>query len=157
MKAKTFLTLCLVFIFCLTFTGCPDANNLHNQMAAKVVVVFQNFPEDVDGEYAVPGHFCGAGDSWEVDVSNTCVKMSKGNGTSDPITCSNANIQFSLVKTGDTAWNRGWYKAGIREGNGVDGSNGKMTNFYIDGLDLSKGEITLIVDGSENPVTPVEK
>ncbi len=137
------------------FAACADANGLHNQQAAEVTFEFINFPESVDGDYAIPGHYSGSGTSWEVGIENVMIKMTAGNGVSDPVMVSNANIQFSLVKAGDTAWNRSWYQPGILEGNGSD--SGVMRNFYIDGLNLSAGQITVIVDGSVSPVTPIEK
>jgi len=143
-------------LFCgLIFAACANANGLHNQQAAEVTFEFINFPESVDGEYAIPGHFSGSGTSWEVGIDSTMIKMTAGNGVSDPVKVSNANIQFSLVKTGDSAWNRSWYQPGILEGNGSD--SGVMRNFYIDGLNLSAGQITVVLDGSVSPVTPIEK
>lgn len=152
---KKIIPIFVVFFALFFFVACPNPLGLHNQQAAQVVFVFQNFPEDVDGDYAIPGHFTGSGNAWEVGIDTTMIKMTKGNGESDPITCSNANIQFSLVKTGDAAWNRGWYKAGVLEGNGAD--KGKYYNFYIDGINLAAGEIRILVDGSISPVVPVEE
>lgn len=152
---KLIKNLIYLFAISLLFASCPNPLGLHNQQAAQVVFVFQNFPESVDGDYSIPGHFSGSGDSWEVGIDETTIKMSKGFGESSPITCSNANIQFSLVKTGDAAWNRAWYQAGVFEGNGAD--KGKFYNFYIDGINLSAGEIRIILDGSVSPVVPVEE
>ena len=100
----------------------------------------------MDGEYTIPGNF----NNW--DNTQSTIKLTAGNGSSTPIVISASNIQFSLVKVND--WNRVWYPA--VEGNGSDPSAaGKMHNFYIDGLDLSAGEITLVIDGSAAVATPV--
>ena len=83
--------------------------------------------------------------------------MKNGEGTSNPIVISKANIEFTLIETNDAGWLRKWYPA--VKGNGVDrGTAGHpYQNFYIDGLDLSAGEITLIIDGSDLAATPVVK
>ena len=83
--------------------------------------------------------------------------MKEGNGTSSTITISKANIEFTLIQTGDAGWLRPWYSKGVLEGNGVDrGTAGNpYQNFYIDGLDLNAGEITLVIDGSDVTATPL--
>lgn len=140
-KSLTFLSIIACLLLCLF--GCADVNGLHNQEAAMVTFVFKNFPETVDGEYAIPGNF----NNW--DNTQSTIKLTAGNGSSTPIVISVSNIQFSLVKVND--WTRSWYPAVA--GNGSDA--GTMHNFYIDGLDLSAGEITLVIDGSVSPVFPV--
>ena len=140
-KSLTFLSIIACLLLCLF--GCADVNGLHNQEAAMVTFVFKNFPETVDGEYTIPGNF----NNW--DNTQSTIKLTAGNGSSTPIVISASNIQFSLVKVND--WNRVWYPA--VEGNGSDA--GTMHNFYIDGLDLSAGEITLVIDGSAAVATPV--
>lgn len=140
-KSLTFLSIIACLLLCLF--GCADVNGLHNQEAAMVTFVFKNFPETVDGEYSIPGNF----NNW--DNTQSTIKLTAGNGSSTPIVISVSNIQFSLVKVND--WNRVWYPA--VEGNGSD--QGQMRNFYIDGLDLSAGEITLVIDGSAAVATPV--
>lgn len=140
-KSLTFLSIIACLLLCLF--GCADVNGLHNQEAAMVTFVFKNFPETVDGEYTIPGNF----NNW--DNTQSTIKLTAGNGSSTPIVISASNIQFSLVKVND--WTRSWYPA--VEGNGSDA--GTMHNFYIDGLDLSAGEITLVIDGSVSPVFPV--
>lgn len=140
-KSLTFLSIIACLLLCLF--GCADVNGLHNQEAAMVTFVFKNFPENVDGEYAIPGNF----NNW--DHTQSTIKLTAGNGSSTPIVISVSNIQFSLVPVNE--WTRVWYPA--VEGNGSD--QGKMHNFYIDGLDLSAGEITLVIDGSVSPVFPV--
>ncbi|MCR4733913.1 MAG: hypothetical protein K5829_02765 [Treponema sp.] len=130
-------------------SACADANGLHNQTAAEVTFVFKNFAS-ISGDYTIPGNF----NDW--DNSESLVTMEDGNGTSKPITISKTNIEFSLIQTGDSGWLRPWYTAGVLEGNGVDrGTAGNpYQNFYIDGLDLNAGEITLVMDGSNITVTP---
>lgn len=140
-KSLTFLSIIACLLLCIF--GCADVNGLHNQEAAMVTFVFKNFPETVDGEYTIPGNF----NNW--DNTKSTIKLTAGNGSSTPIVISVSNIQFSLVKVKD--WERIWYPA--VEGNGSDA--GTMHNFYIDGLDLSAGEITLVIDGSISPVFPV--
>ena len=135
----------LSIIACLVFglVGCADVNGLHNQEAAEVTFVFKNMGEDISGEYSIPGNF----NNWDNTVAT--VKLDGGNGSSTPLVISVSNIQFSLVKVND--WGRSWYPA--VQGNGSDA--GTMHNFYIDGLDLSAGEITLVIDGSAAVATPV--
>lgn len=140
-KSLTFLSIIACLLLCIF--GCADVNGLHNQEAAMVTFVFKNFPETVDGEYTIHGNF----NNW--DNTKSTIKLTAGNGSSTPIVISVSNIQFSLVKVND--WTRSWYPA--VEGNGSDA--GTMHNFYIDGLDLSAGEITLVIDGSISPVFPV--
>ena len=140
-KSLTFLSIIACLLLCIF--GCADVNGLHNQEAAMVTFVFKNFPETVDGEYTIPGNF----NNW--DNTKSTIKLTAENGSSTPIVISVSNIQFSLVKVND--WTRSWYPA--VEGNGSDA--GTMHNFYIDGLDLSAGEITLVIDGSISPVFPV--
>ncbi len=138
------IPLILILISCITLlTGCADVNGLHNQMAVDVTFIFKNFPENVSGNYTIPGNF----NNW--DNTKTTITMKNGSGTSVPITIAEKNIQFSLVKTGD--WLRGWYPE--VKGNGSD--SGVMRNFYIDDLDLTSGEITLMIDGSKSTATPV--
>ena len=131
------LAMSVLFVF-----GCADANGLHNQNAANVTFVFKNMGESIEGAYAVPGNF----NNW--DNSEVMVSMKGGSGTTAPVSIATPNIQFTLVKTGE--WTRSWYPA--VKGNGSDG--GVMQNFYIDALDLSAGEITLVIDGSSVPAIP---
>jgi hypothetical protein len=140
------LLLCAAF----TLTSCADAEGLHNQTAAKVTFVFKNFA-NISGDYTIPGNF----NDW--DNSKSLITMKDGNGTSDEIVVSTANIEFSLIQTGDSGWLRPWYTAGVLEGNGVDrGTAGEpYQNFYIDALDLNAGEIILIIDGADIVATPV--
>ncbi len=140
------LLLCAAF----TLTSCADAEGLHNQTAAKVTFVFKNFA-NISGDYTIPGNF----NDW--DNSKSLITMKDGNGTSEAITVSNVNIEFTLIQTGDSGWLRPWYTAGVLEGNGVDrGTAGNpFQNFYINALDLNAGEITLIIDGADVVATPL--
>ena len=138
-------------IFALSgLTSCANAEGLHNQTAAKITFVFKNFA-NISGDYTIPGNF----NDW--DYTKSLISMKDGNGTSEPITISNVNIEFTLIQTGDSGWLRPWYSAGVLEGNGVDrGTAGNpYQNFYIDALDLNAGEITLIIDGADLVATPV--
>ncbi len=139
------LLLCVAF----TLTSCADAEGLHNQTAAKITFEFRNFA-DISGDYTIPGNF----NDW--DNSKSLITMKDGNGTSEAITVSNVNIEFTLIQTGDSGWLRPWYTAGVLEGNGVDrGTAGNpFQNFYINALDLNAGEITLIIDGADVVATP---
>lgn len=139
------LLLCVAF----TLTSCADAEGLHNQTAAKITFEFRNFA-DISGDYTIPGNF----NDW--DNSKSLITMKDGNGTSEAITVSNVNIEFTLIQTGDSSWLRPWYTAGVLEGNGVDrGTAGNpFQNFYINALDLNAGEITLIIDGADVVATP---
>ena len=140
------LLLCAAF----TLTSCADAEGLHNQTAAKITFEFRNFA-DISGDYTIPGNF----NDW--DNSKSLITMKDGNGTSEAITVSNVNIEFTLIQTGDSGWLRPWYTAGVLEGNGVDrGTAGNpFQNFYINALDLNAGEITLIIDGADVVATPI--
>jgi len=140
------LLLCVAF----TLTSCADAEGLHNQTAAKITFEFRNF-SDISGDYTIPGNF----NDW--DNSKSLITMKDGNGTSEAITVSNVNIEFTLIQTGDSGWLRPWYTAGVLEGNGVDrGTAGNpFQNFYINALDLNAGEITLIIDGADVVATPI--
>lgn len=129
----------------LLLTACADSNGLHNQHSAAVTFVFQNFTGAEDGSYAIPGNF----NEWDNTQNNITIK--NGNGTSSEITITEANIQFTLVPV--DSWTRAWYPA--TEGNGNDGTQNKYHNFYIDGLNLDAGEITITIDGSEETATPV--
>ena len=142
------LLLCAAF----TLTSCADAEGLHNQTAAKITFEFRNFA-DISGDYTIPGNF----NDW--DNSKSLITMKDGNGTSEAITVSNVNIEFTLIQTGDSGWLRPWYTAGVLEGNGVDrGTAGNpFQNFYINALDLNAGEITLIIDGADVVATPLVK
>lgn len=139
------LLLCVAF----TLTSCADAEGLHNQTAAKITFEFRNFA-DISGDYTIPGNF----NDW--DNSKSLITMKDGNGTSEAITVSNVNIEFTLIQTGDSGWLRPWYTAGVLEGNAVDrGTAGNpFQNFYINALDLNAGEITLIIDGADVVATP---
>ena len=140
------LLLCAAF----TLTSCADGEGLHNQTAAKITFEFRNFA-DISGDYTIPGNF----NDW--DNSKSLITMKDGNGTSEAITVSNVNIEFTLIQTGDSGWLRPWYTAGVLEGNGVDrGTAGNpFQNFYINALDLNAGEITLIIDGADVVATPL--
>ena len=142
------LLLCVAF----TLTSCADAEGLHNQTAAKITFEFRNFA-DISGDYTIPGNF----NDW--DNSKSLITMKDGNGTSEAITVSNVNIEFTLIQTGDSGWLRPWYTAGVLEGNGVDrGTAGNpFQNFYINALDLNAGEIILIIDGADVVATPLVK
>lgn len=145
MKIRNRMIILVASIFCLgVLSACANANGLHNQMASEVTFVFQNFPENVTGEYSIPGNF----NDW--DNTKTMINMKNGNGTSQTVTISDANIQFTLVKTGE--WLRGWNEAVTS--NGFDASQNKYHNFYIDALDLSSGEIILVIDGSDETAEP---
>ena len=144
------LLLLLAALLALGLSSCADENGLHDQNALLVTFEFSGFGEDISGDYAVPGNFDGT-DAW--DNTNVDVVLKNGAGTSNPIAVTIQNIQFSLCPTG--AWTRPWYKKGEVEGNGSD--SGTMHNFYIDGLDLDAGEITLVIDASSGTATPVVK
>jgi len=128
----------------MTLSSCANADGLHNQMAAEVTFEFVNFPESVNGEYAIPGNF----NDW--DNTKTVISMKNGNGTSQALTIAEPNIQFTLVKNGE--WLRAWDSA--VKGNGYDASQGSYHNFYIDALDLTSGEIVLVIDGSDETAEP---
>lgn len=147
---KITLTIMVILAFVVGITSCARADGLHNQTAAKVTFVFKNFA-NISGDYTIPGNF----NDW--DNSKSLITMKDGNGTSDEIVVSNANIEFTLIQTGDSGWLRPWYTAGVLEGNGVDrGTAGEpYQNFYIDALDLNAGEIILIIDGADIVATPV--
>ncbi len=143
---KVFIN-CFVLFFIMTsliFISCADVNGLHNQQAANVTFRFVNFGDDIEGNFAIPGNF----DNW--DNTTVDVSLTKGRGTSVKIPVTESNIQFTLVPTG--SWNRPWYSKGLLEGNGSD--SGKMRNFYIDGLDLDSGDITVLIDASSGIAVP---
>ena len=152
MKTIKRISLSVIVIVTALFalSSCADANGLHNQTAAKITFVFKNFAS-ISGDYTIPGNF----NEW--DYSKSLITMQDGNGTSSPITVSNANIEFTLIQTGDSGWLRPWYTAGVLEGNGVDrGTAGSpYQNFYIDALDLNAGELILVIDGADIVATPV--
>ena len=152
MKTIKRISLSVIVIVAALFAlnSCADANGLHNQTAAKITFVFKNFAS-ISGDYTIPGNF----NDW--DYSKSLITMQDGNGTSSPITVSNANIEFTLIQTGDSGWLRPWYTAGVLEGNGVDrGTAGSpYQNFYIDALDLNAGELILVIDGADIVATPV--
>lgn len=154
MKKIRKLISALLLLVCVAFTltSCADAEGLHNQTAAKITFEFRNFA-DISGDYTIPGNF----NDW--DNSKSLITMKDGNGTSEAITVSNVNIEFTLIQTGDSGWLRPWYTAGVLEGNGVDrGTAGNpFQNFYINALDLNAGEITLIIDGADVVATPLVK
>lgn len=133
--------------------SCADEEGLHDQSALMVTFEFSGFGEDVSGEYAIPGSFDGVADKWSHGVDGADVTLKNGSGTSSAIAVTGQNIQFSLCPVGE--WTRPWYRKGEVEGNGSDG--GTMHNFYIDGLDLDAGEITLVIDASSGTATPVVK
>ena len=147
---KLILALLLLLCAAFTLTSCADAEGLHNQTAAKITFEFRNFA-GINGDYTIPGNF----NDW--DNSKTLISMKDGNGTSEAITVSNVNSEFTLIQPGDAGWLRPWYTAGVLEGNGVDrGTAGNpFQNFYIDALDLNAGEITLIIDGADVVATPL--
>lgn len=148
-KIKALITAICLLSAGFMVNGCADANGLHNQMAATVTFIFTNFGEGISGDYTIPGNF----NDWNNKVS--LINMKDGEGTSNPIVISKSNIEFTLIKTNDSGWLRLWYPA--VKGNGVDrGTAGNpYQNFYIDGLDLGAGEITLVIDGSDLAATPV--
>ena len=139
-----FSVLC-VCAFC--FTACPDPDGLHNQTGSNVTFVFTGFPESISGDYSVPGDFNGDS-SWENEVSNVDVTMKNGEGTSNPFMVTSSWIKFSLVPTGDTAWNRPWYPEakGNVEDTGTAGN--PMQNFFIEGYELGSGDFTIVIDCS---------
>ena len=147
-KTLSAALLSLALIFGLA--SCADADGLHDQNALLVTFVFTGFGDDISGDYSIPGNFDGT-DSW--DNTNTDVVLKNGEGTSNPISVTIPNIQFSLCPKDE--WTRPWYKKGEVEGNGSD--KGVMRNFYIDGLDLNAGEITLVIDASSGTATPAVK
>ena len=143
-KSLTILSIIACLLLCLF--GCADVNGLHNQEAAMVTFVFKNMGEGISGEFTIPGNF----NNW--DNTEVTVKMNGGNGTSTPLVVTAKNIQFTLVTL--NYWGRPWFPA--VQGNGSDPTaSGAMQNFYIDGLDLTAGEITLVIDGSAAIATPV--
>jgi len=141
---KKFRILSAVLLIAAGFLleGCADVNGLHNQEALPVTFQFKNFGSTA-GTYAVPGNF----NSW--DNTNADVVLKDGHGTSEAIYVTDSNIQFSLVPQNE--WTRVWYVENSCYGNGMD--EGRYQNFYIDGLDLSAGEATIIVDASNGTVT----
>lgn len=150
-KAAACLSMILLCASVSVLTSCADADGLHNQQALMVTFRFENFGESVNGNFAVPGNFDGS-DSW--DNTNADVVLKNGSGTSVQKAVTISNIQFSLVPVG--AWNRPWYVKGQVEGNGADPTAGSaLQNFYIDGLDLSAGEVTLVIDASSGSAVPV--
>lgn len=152
-KILALASFALIFAAGLTFTSCADASGLHNQQALMVTFQFENFGSTINGNFAVPGNFDGT-DVW--DNTNVDVILKEGNGTSNAIAVTSPDIQFSLVPV--NAWNRPWYVKGSVEGNGADPTaSGALQNFYIDGLDLSAGEITLVVDASSGTAVPFVK
>lgn len=148
-KTSALLLFISLLLVCMMFTGCPDVNGLHNQNALLVTMEFSGFG-NVSGDYSIPGNFDGSA-SW--DNTNVDVVLKNGEGTSNAIAVTSANIQFSLCPTNE--WTRPWYSAGSIEGNGNDA--GTMWNFYIDNLDLNAGEITLVLDASSGTATPTIK
>ena len=147
-KKITVLVASLVLVSAgLTLTGCPSAAGLHNQKELLVTFEFSGFG-DISGNYSIPGNFDG-NNAW--DNTNTDVVMRNGSGTSNEISVTSANIQWSLVPVDD--WNRPWYSAGVTEGNGADGSSGNR-NFYIDNLDLDAGTATVVVKMENGVAVP---
>jgi len=145
-KFSIFISLISLIFSIFNLVSCADADGLHNQSALLVTFEFTGFGE-TEGTFAIPGNF----DNWDNTTSDITLKKGEGTSVQMPITVS--NIQFSLVPV--NAWNRPWYVKGTLEGNGSDA--GEMRNFYIDGLDLNAGEITLVIDGSSGTATPVVK
>ncbi|WP_191014588.1 hypothetical protein [Treponema zioleckii] len=138
------MILSLSMIFALV--SCADENGLHDQNALLVTMKFTGFGS-VSGNYSIPGNFDGTG-SW--DNTNVDVVLKDGEGTSNQIAVTVSNIQFSLCPV--NSWDRPWNDNGI---NGNGSSDGKMQNFYIDGLDLGAGEVTLVIDASSGTAVPV--
>ena len=136
----------------LTFTACPSAEGLHNQQELLVTFEFSGFYDTsgnaISGNYSIPGNFDG-NDGW--DNTNVDVVMKNGKGSSNEISVTTSDIQWSLVPVND--WSRPWYSAGVSEGNGADGSSGNR-NFYIDNLDLSAGTATVYVTMENGVATP---
>lgn len=147
-KINLLITGLILSLVAFVGLGCADVNGLHNQEAADVTFVFKNMGENISGDYTIPGNF----NNW--DNTTTQVTLKNGEGTSEPITVSRANIQFTLIKTNDSSWLRSWYPD--VKGNSADtGSAGSpYQNFYYDGLDLSAGEITIVIDGESGSATP---
>ena len=147
---KILFSLVASLFLALSLSSCADEDGLHDQNALLVTFEFVGFGDGVSGSYSVPGNFDGT-DSW--DNTNADVSLKKGEGTSTQIAVTISNIQFSLVPVGE--WTRPWYVKGEVEGNGSDKDT--MRNFYIDGLDLNAGEVTILVDASSGTATPVVK
>lgn len=147
MKGLILSALCALV---LTFASCADVNGLHNQEAAKVTFVFTNFVAAEDGEYTLPGNF----NNWNNE--KVVITLKEGEGTSSAITIKDANIKFSLVRA--KSWLRAWFPA--IKGNAIDENTAGTPyhNFYLDGLNLNAGELTIIVDGSDaTKVVPTVK
>ena len=144
MKVKTLIAGAFLAAASLLTVSCADVNGLHNQQAVNVTFKFENFGDDISGNYSIPGNF----DDW--DNTTQDIVMSGGDGTSNKIAITDSNIQFSLVPVNE--WTRPWYTKGVLEGNGSD--TGKMRNFYIDNLDLDSGEITIVIDASSGTAVP---
>lgn len=144
---------CLVVIaacaLAAVMAGCADEDGLHNNDAPTAMVTFHfsNMGQGVNGDYAIPGDYAN-GNDW--DNETTLVKMTAGEGTSEPIEVKQSHIKFSLVKTKD--WSRlSWYPA--VKGNEWD--EGRAQNFSIGDLPLSSGEFTIEVAGDGAETVPV--
>ncbi|MCH5290912.1 MAG: hypothetical protein J1D88_04010 [Treponema sp.] len=147
------LALCALTVSAL-FTGCPSADGLHNQQALMVTFEFTGFG-NISGEYSIPGSFDGDADNWTKKIADVDVVMKDGSGISNPIPVVSTWIKFSLCPTGDESWLRPWYtEEGIK---GNDAEKGNYWNFYIDGLDLNAGEMTIVIDASSGTATPQPK
>ena len=150
MKLNTALhkILCTVATCCIAtvcLSSCADEDGMHDQNALFVTFEFEEFGENVSGAYAIPGNF----NNWS--NASTHVTLTKGAGTSIKMAVTVSNIQFTLVPV--NSWTRDWYVEGTVEGNGSD--SGTMWNFYLDGLDLNAGEVTVLIDASSGTATPV--
>lgn len=149
MKKNIFMLAGTIFCFALSFifTSCPSVNGLHNQNGSKVSFVFTGFPENISGEYSIPGDFNGDS-AWENSISNIDVSMKNGEGTSNEFNVTSSWIKFTLIKTNDSSWNRPWYPdvKGNVEDTGTAGN--PLQNFYIEGLEPGNGDFSIVIDGS---------
>ena len=150
MIAPLCLALCALTVSAL-FTGCPSADGLHNQPALMVKFEFTGFG-NISGNYSIPGSFDGDANNWTKKIADVDVVMKDGSGISNPIPVISTWIEFSLCPTGGD-WERPWHTEDGIDGNAVDRNSGIKQNIYYTGLNLTAGEVTLLVDASSGTAT----
>lgn len=128
-------------LFAVNFTGCADADGLHNQEASNVTFTFRNFTAAADGSYAIPGNY----NNW--NNTSAMLTLKGGEGKTEAQTITSSFVKFTLVMP--ESWTRTWYPA--VKGNSVDETSNTYVNFYAD---ITLGtDVTITIDGSTSPAT----
>jgi len=131
---------CSLF-FAVNFTGCADADGLHNQEASNVIFAFKNFTAAADGSYSIPGNY----NDW--NNASAMLTLKSGEGTTAAQTVTNSFVKFTLVQP--NSWTRAWYPT--VKGNSIDETSNTYVNFYAD---ITLGtDVTITIDGSTSPAT----